>query len=106
MNIAPAYRAEGLARIDRTFALSEESVTLTDRFDYTGRAPLVERLISLVAPVEGAPGTLVLEDTTLTYDASVCSLSIRTEPLSRGGVCYVMDFELNDGGREFACSIR
>lgn len=106
MNIAPAYRAEGLERIDRTFALSDESVTLTDRFDYTGNGPLVERIIALVAPIETTPGTLTLEDTALTYDASACTLTVRTEPLSRGGECYLIDFTLRDGAREFNCTIR
>ena len=105
MNIAPAYRAEGLNRLDRVFTLSDEAVVLTDRYDYTGTGKLTERLISLVAPQATAPGVLTLDDVTVTYDASVCTLSIRTEPLSRGGECYVIDLTLNDGVRELTCTI-
>ncbi len=104
MDIAGAYNCDGLESINRSFSFTDDSVTLTDKFVYSGGGEIVERLVSLIKPTY-ENGILSVEDTVIEFDPSVCDLEIGVESSDRNH-CYFLDFKLKDGVREFVCSIK
>ena len=98
MDFAPAYRAEGLETLRRTFACADDCVTLTDEIVYRGEGAVVERLVSLFEPEQIDERTLKIGAATLTFDPSVCTHELHSEPTTATGQpCYMMDFTLKDG---------
>jgi len=105
-DIAGAYDCAGLESIRRSFAFAAETVTLHDEFVYTGKGSIVERLISVEEPKEAEKGIIRIAEVEIRYDPARCTLEIHSEPTSKGGDCWMMDFTLADGVRSFACEIR
>jgi hypothetical protein len=108
MNLAPAYGNPEIERIDRRFEISEDSVTLRDSFTYTGQHTICDRLVSFIKPDVSNAGIVKLEDTVIYYDPSLCTCRISSEPTTRDPelLCYMIDFELKDGVKEFSCKIK
>ena len=104
MDIAGAYNCDGLESILRSFSFTEDSVTLTDKFTYSGDGEIVERLVSLIKPTY-ENGVLSVEDTVIDFDPHVCDLELNEEQGDRNH-CYFMDFKLKNGVREFICTIK
>ncbi len=104
MDIAQAYNCDGLESILRSFSFTDDSVTLRDKFVYTGDGEIVERLVSLIKP-EYENGILSIEDTVIEFDSSVCELELGEE-IGERNHCYFIDFKLKDGVREFCCTIK
>lgn len=103
-DIAKAYNCDGLESILRSFSFTDSSVTLTDKFVYSGDGEIVERLVSLIKPTY-ENGVLSIEDTVIDFDPNVCDLELNEEQGDRNH-CYFMDFKLKDGVREFVCTIK
>ena len=98
MDIALAYRAEGLDKLQRTFACADDSVTLTDEIIYRGEGNVTERLVSLFEPEQIDERTLKVGAATLTFDPTVCTYALHSEPTTTTGKpCYMMDFTLKAG---------
>jgi hypothetical protein len=108
MNLAPAYGNPEIERIDRRFEISVDSVTLRDSFTYTGQHTICDRLVSFIKPDVSNAGIVKLEDTVIYYDPSLCACRVSSEPTTRDPelLCYMIDFELKDGVKEFSCKIK
>ncbi|MBQ8409794.1 MAG: heparinase II/III family protein [Clostridia bacterium] len=108
MNIAAAYGKSDVMRIDRSFAFTSDSVTLTDEYEFAGEHSIVERLTSRIEPQIAEDGKIILGSTTVTYDPTVCTCQISSEPTSPNPnkLCYMIDFKLNDGVKKFSCTVR
>lgn len=106
-DIAGAYGTEELAGLVRRFEFTEDTITLSDTFNYRGDGKLVDRIVTLIAPVTDESGKIVLEDTVITYDAEKVELDVASEKNTSGeSTLYFMDFTLKDGVREFICTIK
>ena len=103
-DIAKAYNCDGLESILRSFSFTDGSVTLTDKFVYSGDGEIIERLVSLIKPTY-ENGGLSVEDTVIDFDHSLCELEIGEEHGDRNH-CYFLDFKLKNGVREFCCTIK
>ncbi|MBQ7336874.1 MAG: heparinase II/III family protein [Clostridia bacterium] len=101
MDIALAYRAPGLENLQRTFACADDHVTLTDEVIYRGEGAVVERLVSLFEPQQLDECTLKVGTATVTFDPSVCTYALHSEPTTATGQpCYMMDFTLKAGAEK------
>ena len=99
MDIAGAY-PEGVAKsIKRTFVMDDEKVTMTDVFDVDDESTVVERFVTLVEPAMGNDGSLYIGECKFTFRADT-AMKIHTEE-TYNGVCYIIDFTLNRGAKEF-----
>ena len=106
MNIVSAYAQEGLARIDRSFELKDDSIILTDRYAFNGKIDITERLITTIKPKITRAGRIEICDADLTYDPFICDCVINEEPTTTGKMCYMIDFTLKDGETVFSCEIK
>ncbi|MBE6609897.1 MAG: hypothetical protein E7634_04445 [Ruminococcaceae bacterium] len=104
-DIAGAYKCEGLDSIKRSFAFTNDTVTLTDEFVYSGAGEIVDRIVTLFEPkVDGC--TVTVEDVTVTFDPALCDVSVNSEIRERKDTCYFIDFKLKPGVRKFTCTIK
>ena len=98
MDIAGAY-ASGKARsIKRSFEMDDDKVTLTDVFDVERGSVVTERFISLVEP-KLDDGVICFGECRFSYFGDA-TLSVSTEETHQG-TCYLVDFTLNEGAKEF-----
>ena len=102
MDIAPAYKCESLKSLKRTFAMSDESVTMIDSYDTYESVDVIERLVSYIEPIILSPCEIAVGDCVVTYNPDVCTLTIGGEKDTGGErFCYFMDFRLNANTKEF-----
>ena len=106
LDIAQAYRYEGLNSLKRTFVCGEDSVTLTDIIGYRGRGSIVERLVTRLKPEIVEDGKIVIEDTEITYDPTVCQCEITVAKTSTNAEVSLINFTLKEGVRTFTCTIK
>ena len=106
MNIAGAYKCEGLERIDRRFSFTDETVTLTDSFVYTGTEQITDRIVTFLKAEKTADNTVTVEDVTITFDPTQVDLEITTEKSSRDVDIYLIDFKLKAGVDTCSCTMR
>ncbi|MBQ9116133.1 MAG: heparinase II/III family protein [Clostridia bacterium] len=106
MDIAGAYRVEGLESIERSFSFTEDAVNLTDKFVYSGSEQIVDRIVSFEKAELVAPDTVQVQSATVKFDPSSCDCVINTEQTERGATCYLIDFKLKKGVSSFSCTIR
>ena len=106
MNIAGAYKCEGLERIDRSFAFTEDTVTLTDAFTYTGTEQITDRIVTFLKAEITSENTVTVEDTTITFDPTKVEATVTTEQSSRDATVYLIDFKLKPGVNTFTCTIK
>jgi hypothetical protein len=105
LDIAPAYKYEGLNSLIRTFTLEDDCVKLFDDIRYNGRGKILEHLVSRIEPkLDG--GTVTVGECTVTFDPTACKCEIRTVKNSRGGDVYIIEFKLNEGVKTFTCTIK
>ena len=107
MDMAGSYGLEELTKLVRSFSFTDDTVTLTDTYEYTGEGEIVDRMVTLVAPVtDEKAGKVVLEDTEITYDPEKCELKVNKQISTASTLLYMLDFTLKSGVREFAAEIR
>jgi len=107
MDIAGAYECEELNSIIRSFTFTDEAVTLTDTFDYTGQGTIVDRIVTMIEPViDENVGKVVIDDTVIAYDPARYGAAVQNEKTTKGQPIYLIDFTLKEGVREFTCEIR
>lgn len=98
MDIAGAY-PNGVARsVKRSFEMTDDAVTLTDTFDVSDGQTVVERFVSLVEP-KLCDGVIYFDECEFSYFGDA-TLTVSTEQTHQG-VCYLVDFTLNNGANEF-----
>ena len=107
LDIAPAYGIDELSSLERRFSFTDESVTVTDRIDYSGAGEIVERVVSMREPSELERGKIAILDSILTYDADAVE-SVKIEKQKNEGTadCYTIDFALKRGTKVFVYSIK
>jgi len=106
--MAGAYGIPELKSARRKFEFTEESVTLTDEFDFDSNDTITERIASLQKPISVSDGIIELSDTKIVYDAdAVSEVSVITEPLTRGDAkeYYLIDFKLSSGKTRFTATV-
>lgn len=106
MNIAEAYKCEGLERIDRSFSFTDDTVTLSDSFVYSGDEQITDRIVTYLKAEKTSDNTVTVEDVTITFDPTLCDLEITTERSSRDTDIYLIDFKLKKGVDSFSCIIK
>lgn len=99
-DMAGAYGADEVKSIIRSFSFTDDAVTLSDKFDYCGSAPITERLVTRVKP-DVSDTALSIGELKIKFDKKLCSVSIREAMTSKNTVLYFVDFELCDGVCEF-----
>ena len=108
MNIAGAYLKDFVTEINRSFSFTSDSVTVKDSSLYEGEHKIAERLVSYFKPEVTEDGRVLLGSTTVSYDSTICTCRISSEVTTRNPntLCYMIDFELKDGVKEFSCTIK
>ncbi len=105
-DIAGAYKdIEGLNSIERSFKFTDDSVTLHDKIDYTGEGGVTERIVSLFKP-EVCDGYIKVDSACVYFDKGVCDVTITSEPHNSKTDCYMMNFALKDGVKDFEVVIK
>lgn len=104
-DISGAYALDELKSLKRSFTFTDQTVTLTDEFDYTGNGAITERLVTLAMPEMTEEGEITVDGVRLNYDPSVCTCEISSEKRLCGDVCYFIDFTLNKGVTRFTCTV-
>ena len=80
-------------------------MTLTDNFVYSGAGEIVDRIVTLFEPkING--NTVTVEDVTVTFDPSLCDVSVSSEIRERKDTCYLINFTLKPGVRTFVCTMK
>ena len=99
MDIAGAY-PEGCAEsVRRSFDMDDDKVVLTDVFEVAEGRSVVERFVSLVEPEVTEDGVIYFADCRFSYFGDA-KMDIHTEPTHQGD-CYIVDFTLKEGAKEF-----
>lgn len=104
MDIAGAYGIEELKSLHREFSASDDALTLSDSFDYSGSEDITERLISFTEP-ELCDGYIKIDSCKVYYDASACTVSTKSTTTSVGYCIYIIDFKLNENVKEFKLTV-
>ena len=96
-DFAGAYGDENVKKIERSFSFTDETVTLTDKFDYSGNAPITERMISNFKP-EIKDGEVIIDDLVLKYSSDeIAEVNVSEATTSKNFLLYLIDFVLQDG---------
>ena len=103
-DFADAYKADGLRSIHRSFAFTNDGVTMRDSFVYNGGGVISERLVTLFEP-ELLDGCIKIDEATVTFDKNICDVEITTEPHD-GKNCYLINFNLKPDIRAFEITIK
>ena len=106
LDIAQAYRYEGLNALKRTFECGADSVKLTDVIAYNGKGSIIERLVTRLKPEIVEEGRIVIEDTEIVYDPNTCTCKIETGKLSTEAEVSLINFKLKEGVKTFTCTIK
>ena len=105
MDIAGAYPDDAVKSIKRSFTAEEDTLVLTDVFDYTGTDVIYERLVSPCQP-EIIGSTIKIDSAELLFDSEKCTVSISKTVTSKKFDIYLIDFALNEGVKEFKITIK
>lgn len=107
LDIAAAYGIPELSSLERRFSFTEKSITVTDRFDYSGQGAICERIVCTSLPEEICAGKIKISDCVLTYDPdAVEKLEIEKHTFDGLADCYTVDLTLKDGIRKFLYTIK
>ena len=99
MDIAGAY-PDGVAKsVVRSFEMSDKTVTLTDVFDVSNGTSVTERFVSLVEPEAVSDGVIAFGECRFSWQGDA-TVSVSTEE-THNGTCYIVDFALGEGTKEF-----
>ena len=107
------YNVPGVNSLSRSFSFTEDTVTLTDTYDYTGTVPATERLITNIKP-EIKDGCLYLDDVCLIL-GSAATLNVVEQPYfdqfpdaegKFARTCYCLDYTLPEGETRFELTFR
>ena len=99
MDIAGAYATDKAKSIKRSFEMDDERVVLTDVFNVADGCEVRERFVSLVKPEAVSDGALTFGECKFSYFGDA-RIEMSTED-TYNGTCYIVDFVLSDGAKEF-----
>ena len=95
-DLAGAYGCDDVKSIVRSFSFTDTTITLTDTFDYTGNAPITDRIVCY-KPAEVACGTVTVDGLTITYDPEVCDVECSEATTTKNVTLCFVDFVLKSG---------
>ena len=78
-DVAGAYKVDGLESVKRSFTFTDDTVTLTDEFIYSGEGEIAERIVSFYEIVKVRDGLLKIKDVLITYDSDKYELVLEKE---------------------------
>lgn len=105
-DIAGAYPIDELRSLCRRFAISDDGVSLTDRYEYDGDGEIIERFVSLAPPTLVGDGVVEIDGARLCFDAAIATPTFGSEPIRDEFVAYFTDLHLAPGVREFSARIK
>ena len=108
MDIKNGYGVDFLCHLPRKFTLLENEVILEDSYDLTRDAEIKERFVTLSEP-EIEDGKVYIEDVELCTDGLmpvISSKEIRHHNSDEYINCYILDYTLPKGQREFKISFK
>ena len=106
-DIAGAYKVEGLNSIKRSFSFTEETVTLTDEFDYTGEGEIIDRLVSFHDIEKIEDGKIKIKGAIVEYDPDKYELTIEKEQCRfKDLFAKYATFKLKPGVKTFTVTMR
>ena len=108
MDIKNGYGIDFLRHLPRKFTLLENEVVLEDSYELTRDAEIKERLVTLSEP-KIKDGKVTIEDVELCTDGIIPTVSvkeIRHHNSDEYINCYILDYTLPKGQREFKISFR
>lgn len=108
MELAVAYDLPHLTSLERSFAFTDQAVTLTDTFVLTRETAVTERFVSLIEPVRQGE-RLLIDDVTVTGPSGITPTvtvkvvwpHIGKEPHN----VYLIDYALPEGTRRFTLTM-
>jgi hypothetical protein len=103
-DISGAYGIEELTSLVRAFSLTEDGVTLTDSFEYSGKETITERFVSFAEPII-SDGKITVDGGVVTFD-KLLTPKITASVSTKGKNIYFIDFTLPFGAKEFKISIK
>ena len=106
LDIAPAYKYEGLNSLKRSFTFTDEAVTVSDDIGYKGRGVITERVVTRIEPKIANDGVIEIAECSLTYDPTVCSVNIEKKETSKGYEVYLINFDLNESVKQFSYTVK
>ena len=98
-DIAGAYGDENVKSIKRSFSFTDNTITLNDKFVYTGSEKITDRLALKVKP-ELVNGTVVAGDLTVKFDDDTAEVVLSETQTSKNKPVYFADFVLKEGKDE------
>ena len=106
MDIAGAYGLpEVVTSAKRTLTVTDDAVTLCDKFTVADGTNIVERFTLLEKP-EISGNTIVTENTVAEFKEGISEITITENKNSKNLVYYTVDFKLNPGVNEFTYVIK
>ncbi len=99
MDIAGAYDTDKVRSVKRSFEMNDDRVALTDVFDVGDGTSIVERFVTYVKPELISDGEIQIGECRFTYFDNATP-KVNTEEAAEG-TCYLIDFTLGVGEKEF-----
>ena len=104
LEMAGAYAVEGINSVKRSFAMSEDSVTVTDSFD-CGDMSIIDRVVTRIEPAV-SEGCVRAGAGELTFDPELCSVTVGSELDSRSNTIWFIDLVPINGAKTVSYTMR
>lgn len=104
MDIAGAYNVPELKSLVRRFTILDDGIELSDTVDYEGGGVVTERFATLYEPVI-RDGEIDVGTAVIYYDKTAFTPYIVEEQLSKA-TCYLINFDLSNGEKEFKMTVK
>ena len=94
LDIAGAYQnLDKNDKILRSFEFTDTAVKLTDKFEFSSKHSVTERLVSKIDPDISTQGVILIDGVKIRYDGDIWDVSKSSEISSvRNTTCYMIDF--------------
>ena len=103
-DISGAYEIEELTSLVRVFSFTENEVTLTDSFEYSGGEAITERFVSFVEPVI-SEGKVTVDGGEIAFDKTLTPTVTASVSTKKKDIFFI-DFTLPCDTKEFKITIK
>ena len=103
MDIGIAYRKENVRGLLRSFAFTNDGITLTDKYDITTNSDITEHFVSVIEP-KIVEGVAVIDDVMLIQRDGIIPVITKRNVKSHTGVphnVFLIDYALKKGAKSF-----
>jgi len=105
MDISGAYDCPELKALKRSFVTKEDSVILTDEFEYTGEGVITERFITSIKP-EIEDDRIIIAEGVVYFDNTVAKPYITEEVTGKGVIYYLINFDIDKDTKSFTITLK